>query len=569
MSDFIEVVIVVIIIIQLFFFIKNLIRMFEFKNIFNGSESWSISRDITTSFVTGIGGGNDSSIFKGIKDSINMYLYYNKGSVIEFDLLKDAVDRHCDSIEDDINVQTPVPLYCGLAGTMIGVITGLVPLIKSGALMYLLNGGFPSEIQAAIAAGTMTFEEAKSMLDSLAAVGINDLLGGVAWAMGASICGIILTTINSVVFKSFKLKEESGKNAFLAWMQSKLLPLTPSNSSEALSNLVQNLNAFNETFASNATQLDTTLGKVNEVYKVQDDIIQAVQKMDVMKMAKANVQVLKQLNECTDKLEKFNEYLDSVKGYTDTIQVFNSQFNQESQRLHILEEIRDYFARHKGEIVKDTADADDALKQSLKLLEDSSVKNVAEFKKHLTDQTDAFGEIVQAQKDSFLDFCKDMKNTYADEMEQIPTIAKNMDVINEIPSKLESLIQKVEDSTARIEKSSAGLNDNVKKEVAKALDKLQKNKQQPIISEPGEVGNIPSEPPSKTLPEWFLYSILSCIVVITLFVVIGFSYLIFKSDSISRQLLEQPLSPIEEVAPIDTLDVDVISVDSVVTDIAE
>ena len=45
---------------------------------------------------------------------------------------------------------------------------------------------------------------------------INDLRLGVAWAMAASICGIVLTTLNSVLFKRCKLEEESGKNSFFS-----------------------------------------------------------------------------------------------------------------------------------------------------------------------------------------------------------------------------------------------------------------------------------------------------------------------------------------------------------------
>ncbi len=82
-----------------------------------------------------------------------------------------------------------------------------------------------------------------------AASGSNSLLSGVAWAMLASICGILLTTVNSLLFKRCKLNEEDGKNSFFAWMQSELLPELPSDTSEALNNLVRNLNKFNNTFA--------------------------------------------------------------------------------------------------------------------------------------------------------------------------------------------------------------------------------------------------------------------------------------------------------------------------------
>ena len=149
-----------------------------------------------------------------------------------------------------------------------------------------------------------------------AADGISDLLTGVAWAMVASIFGIGLTTVNSLLFKKCKLQEESGKNEFLAWMQSELLPELPSDTSDALNKLVKNLNRFNSTFSSNTRELGGTLSRVNESYRIQADIIQAVHDMDVMKMAKANVNVLHELKECTDKLQEFQCYLDSVKGYT-------------------------------------------------------------------------------------------------------------------------------------------------------------------------------------------------------------------------------------------------------------
>lgn len=531
MDGFLSLVIIGIIVVQIIFFILNIRRMHEFKNIFSEAQTWDTSVDDSTNFVSGIRGGDKSSIFTGIKLSINKYLYNNKGSVIDFNLLKDAVDRHCDSVEDDINAQTPVPLYFGLAGTMFGVIWGLVPLIKSGALFYLLNGGIPEAYQQLIAQGELTEEIAKAELDVLAASGINDLLGGVAWAMSASICGIILTTLNSVLFKSFKLKAESGKNSFLAWMQSELLPLLPQDTSDALTSLVTNLNAFNSTFEKNAKDLDSTLKRVNEVYQSQDKIIQAVKEMDVMKMAKANVNVLKELQECTDKLEQFNLYLSSVNGYTQTIQQFNSQFNQESQRLHVLEEIRDFFSRHKGELTKDTADADDALREAIKTLKDSSVTNVAEFSKHLTDQTDAFNEVVEAQKKSFVDFCGDMKITYSEQLGQLPQIVSNMSVINEVPEKLQSLIAKIEDSTKRIEKNSSDLNDAVKREVSSALSKLPKQKTLDSTSIGLNSGIMPvSQPEHSIFPEWMKWTIFVSIVVIAITLVIGVSFYVFKGQ---------------------------------------
>lgn len=221
----------------------------------------------------------------------------------------------------------PVPLYCGLAGTMLGVIIGLGSLLFTDSISFLMGAKAMDSVNTASGG---------------AAQGVNDLLWGVAWAMVASICGITLTTVNSMLFKKCKLQEEEGKNDFLAWMQSKLLPELPSDTSQAMNNLVQNLNRFNNTFSSNNKELGRTLTKINESYNTSAQILESVRRLDITKMATANVKVLNELQECMPLLEDFKTYLASVKGYTDAIQRFTELFDSESERLHVLEEIRDF-----------------------------------------------------------------------------------------------------------------------------------------------------------------------------------------------------------------------------------
>lgn len=452
----VPIIILCIIALQIYFFVKNLNRMHEFRDIFESNETWEISKDEDTGFVNGII-GNGNSIFVAIRQSINKYLRNNAGSVIDFSLLKDAVDRHCDSVEDDISSQMPVPLYCGLAGTMLGVIIGLSSLLYTGSVTSLL-GASKNKQQTELVAQQQTengiTEEEKEKQDEAntqaAADGVNDLLTGVAWAMIASICGIGLTTANSLKFKKCKLQEESGKNEFLAWMQSKLLPELPSDTSDALNKLVKNLNRFNNTFKQNTSDLGETLSKVNESYKIQADIIQAVHDMDVMKMAKANVKVLEQLQSCTDELEQFQQYLNSINGYTEAIQHFTELFNSESDRLHVLEEIRDFFTRHKAEIAKNITDEDVALKKALKNLENTSIENIDELKKNLTTQSEAFKTTN-----------RELLETLTQQMNAFPKINKNLEEISKIPAALEKLAKKIEQS-----------NDNVVKQVQLKLNTL-------------------------------------------------------------------------------------------------
>lgn len=426
----VPIIIVIIIGVQAFFFVKNLLRMRQFSQIFSIPASWRLRKQPETELVNGVD-GQGNSVFSSIVKSINKYLSHNTGSVIDFGLLKDAVDRHCDSVENDIATQTPIPLYCGLAGTMIGVIVGLGDLLSSDAILTLIGSHSEEVMQSA---------------SQTAGEGINALLSGVAWAMVASIFGILFTTINSFLFKQCKLQEESGKNSFLAWMQSELLPKVSSDYTDALINLVQNLNQFNKTFAQNTQSLGLTLENVNQSYATQADIIRTIHDMDVTKMATSNVEVLKELQACTDKLADFNRYLDEIHGYTDAIHRFEQQFQTEADRIHVLEEIRDFFRRHQSEIAKSTADADDVLRVSLANMKEAITDNVYELRIRLAEQSDAFKNTLRIEKEAFEQFVSETRTLFRGQMELMPQMASQLEEIATIPTHLNALIERIEAS---------------------------------------------------------------------------------------------------------------------------
>lgn len=483
MHALVPVIIIAIICIQIFFFVKNLLRMNQFSKIFSEESSWRLRRNEQTNLVDGVyGAGN--MIFESIKNSINKYLGNNSGSVIDFGLLKDAVDRHCDSVENDIATQTPIPLYWGLAGTMAGVIIGLTDLLKSDAILTLMGSS----------GGVI------NVASQNAATGINALLSGVAWAMLASIIGILLTTANSLLFKRCKLKEENGKNSFLAWMQSELLPELPSDTSQALNNLVKNLNKFNNTFRENTSNLGDALNAVNQSYAIQADIIKAVHDMDVMKMAKANVRVLQELKECTDKLEAFNEYLNDIEGYTEAIHRFEAQFGEQADRLHVLEEIRDFFRRHKSEIAKTTADADKTLQESLEKIKESTSENVNEMQKRFVEQSEHFKKILEDEKEAFERFMTQMNAQFSAQMSHMPQMAKQLEEISSIPVRLDKLMEKMEKSNAKLAS-----------DISFALrQSIQTNKVTAQIR--GEEGSIIAA--GESMPSWMKWTIISALVII-------------------------------------------------------
>lgn len=516
MSHIVPIIVIVIIVLQVLFFIMNVLRMRDYRKIFEKERTWSIAHNTSTGFVSGIL-GNGNKVFESIKESINKYLGNNSGSVIDFQLLKDAVDRHCDSVENDINTLTPVPLYCGLAGTMAGVIIGLGSLITEGSINSLLTSG--GDYQAA-------------------ANGVNDLLEGVAWAMLASICGIFLTTLGSLLFKRYKQKGESGKNTFLAWLQAKLLPELPSDTSDALNRLVKNLNSFNNTFASNTQQLRGALQHVNESYRIQAEIIKSVHDMDVEKMATINIRVLRELNECTDKLETFNQYLDDIHGYTDAINEFTTRF----QSLGILDEMKLYFQRHKAEIAKSTADSDVALRDAIRRLKESTTSNVLELHKVFTQQAEEFKGIISEERETFIALNRELKAQFSSKLSEIPMLQSQLAQISAIPSLLDKVIQRMEQSNAKLATDvSASLN-QVATKITQLGNSMQSRRDPMLHSYQPAVTD-------KSIPKWMGWTILFTVILIAMASIANTAYNIWRNETAKPQTIVISNDDIQGVVP--------------------
>ena len=466
------IIVFIVIAFQVSFFWKNLKRMHTFRDIFSSPSSWAVQINEDGQTVSGIN-GEGNSVFKLIKDNINDYLGNSQGSVIDYNILKDAVDRNCETIEDEINAQMPVPLYCGLAGTMAGVIVGLFSLLSEDSISSLMTSGSKSVESATLAMNG-------------AASGINDLLAGVALAMVASILGIVLTTVNSVLFKRFKRQEEEGKNKFLSWVQSILLPELPNDISDSFSMFVDNLNRFNDTFRENTRGLGHTLEQINGAYSTQADIIKTIQQMNVTRMATANVKVLNALSDCTDKLEQFNVYLNSIQGYTNEIEAFRQQLSSEANMVYLLMEMKDtlasiknFFRTELGEIdqrkqaIRNSVDnVDTYVNEALEKLKSSSVTSVDDLKKAIDDQSEGLKKFLDQEKQMLQDMSQEVRNEFDRQISQIPNLAKRLEDITKVPSQLESLSGSIAESNRKLVNGITQANQNMTNEIKHALKSL-------------------------------------------------------------------------------------------------
>ena len=322
----------------------------------------------------GISSNHRNPVFNEIKDAINNYLSNNKGSVSDFHLMKDIVDRNCDAKEEEINTQIPVPLYLGLMGTMAGILVGIGYLWFSGDLSALLNSG-----------------DGKSGAD-----GVEALLGGVALAMISSILGIFLTTRGSMKAKDAKAEEEKNKHVFLSWMQAALLPNLTNDTAQTLERMSSNLVNFNRTFSRNTEDLGRALSQVNEATRLQSQLMQAVEKLADKNISRQNLEVYYALKNCSEEIGTLGRYLNSSNEYLASVRDLNEKLDKDEKRTKAVERMAEFFEneatqieQRKAMITKTVGEIDSQLEEQLRKLGEHASENVEKFNMALGKQQDA------------------------------------------------------------------------------------------------------------------------------------------------------------------------------------
>ena len=234
-----------------------------------------------TLFTTG--NAPTDPVMTDIWRSINTYLIRNKGAVSDFNLLRDIIQRNLDMVEEEIALTTPIPVYLGLIGTMLGIIIGLFALPDISSELFLKGNG------------------------------IDTLLGGVKIAMGASAVGLILTVVtNGWLFKGAKTQVERRKNEFYTFLQTELLPVLSQSVNAGVVSLNRSLDRFGAKFGDDITALNSLMQRNYESVLAQQTALNVLKDIDVSRVAQFNVQVLGELRQSLGAIERLGLALGQV-----------------------------------------------------------------------------------------------------------------------------------------------------------------------------------------------------------------------------------------------------------------
>lgn len=252
---------------------------------------------------------DSNPLLKEIATSINGYLINNKGNAADFHLLKNIVDRHIDSVDEEIGHLLPVPLYLGLAGTMIGIITGLMCIDGDVAGVGFVNS-------------------------------ISLVISNIKWAMICSLVGLSFTTyLSAWAYRRSKASMERQKNQLLDYLQSELLPHLNEDATATLLNMQANLQLFNQKFETNISGFSTIMKDVHDAFDSQVQLVQQLKHMDLVQMSTLNMTVLEKLHSSMGEFEKFTRYLNQMNMFVQNTTRLTDSINNQLQRTNLVQDV--------------------------------------------------------------------------------------------------------------------------------------------------------------------------------------------------------------------------------------
>lgn len=399
---------------------------------------------------------NPNILIQRIIDPLNQYLAANYGAAVNFTIIKDVIDREIDLNDDEISQKLPVPLYLGLAATMMGIIFGLISL------------------------GINSTEITES---------ISVLMICVAIAMGASLLGLALTTwFTSFEYKSARTIIAKGKADLLNELQTRLLPELNRADDSEINGLKSCLNEFARQSAKMVEDLRTVGENTALTIKHQQESVTKLESLNIKKIADYNVKVFDKIEGSFDRLDQFSSYMDELNKISSNLVRFTNSVGNIEEMVKSIQEnsclskdISLYLTDH----LKKLDSINTTVEKTLSTQGYSTIEIVEKFKEKIH-------EVLESLNNQAVSFDRDVtKSTQAlyDQMERValehgqrltevfaqtaPDLSPLHEIKDDMKESIKALVdlQKL-DVIAELIQSNRELNEGVKDDLLKKLSDI-------------------------------------------------------------------------------------------------
>lgn len=455
------------------------------KNVFLGDLGDNCDEGTLVLYKTS---DENSEVFEEITSDVNSYIMNCRNSSPDFHLMKDIVERKCDRYEEEAEAIIPFPLYCGLAGTIFGIIFGL------GGI-GLSDGGF------------------SGFVDNPGA-SIGALLSGIAFAMIVSFLGLLFTTLLSIKHKNVKAEVDTQKNKFYNWLQYSVMPSMAGDLPSAVNQLREYLSSFNHQLDRNVNRMSGVFGDATKAFEQQKDILNAIQQLDVAKMAHYNMKVLERFEESINHVDQFNKVFDTLKSAAEHIEDHQKIIKRNAAASA---KINDNFVKFTEEVDKHIAEATNSVNGVMQKQQEAIIRA-------LENNDDQMSKTFQERHRKLVEAFTDYQ-AMAKEFKELPGIKKSLDALaKQMGEQNKALL-------ALVSNAKAGRNEGAKT----------------VISSEGQ-----GAASSPVWQKYITWGLLALVAVAVVFVGITNIFMINKMNEPSRML------PVDTtmVAPADSVSVD-------------
>ncbi len=375
---------------------------------------------------------NPSDEFRQIVFDLNDYARINRGAASDFALVKDVVDRPIDAAIGRAEAWVSVPLYLGLAGALTGIIVG-VEAMSEGVLAKAATtptGGAPD-----------TMAQLTGNLD--------ELLNAVAWAMGASLAGVVFTLILSGVTARAVKAVDGRRNQFFTFYQTQFLPRITRDVNSVLSTLNGTLDRFNTQFGGNVTAMQESFRQNTKAIEAQARTLQAMRELSVGGALEKTIELYRGLEQAVKSIEALRPHIERSSAMMKMVGDASEKFVQSAGSVRRLDKL--------------TEDVADLARASVEI-QNFVGRNLVDLKQG-NDSAIGIGQrIVEEFEKNFGEFQSQLKTLTTELRNNVAVIQRASELVKDeaaanlqgLPQQLDHMVQDAFDSkTVRAIKDSA------------------------------------------------------------------------------------------------------------------
>lgn len=237
---------------------------------------------------------------------VNNFLLKNKGLIGDFGQIKEIVDRESDTSEKEINYLLPMPMYIGLAGSLLVLVFAFLSIDSP------LN---------------MSADEA------------GDLFTMLKLALLPGLSGLLFSLIVWTTYRSAALKNTISRKRFYDFLQSEMDQQLSHNITSSVYALQGSLNSFNRGFQQNIRGFDQNIQDLKSSFNQQTRILDEIRSLDFQEISGYNIKVMQEIRNSTTEFERFNGYLQQTNAMLGSLEELNRNLNRQVEKTDTLDRI--------------------------------------------------------------------------------------------------------------------------------------------------------------------------------------------------------------------------------------